>query len=104
MKIRIQSSPATPAVVEPLMKRQLRGALRRLRSVVRHIHVRLDDQRQRAGTPDKRCQVQVELHGGSLARIDVRSRHWPQALEAATTRLKQRVVARLRQQAVPAAI
>ena len=75
---------------------RVRGALRRLRGFVARVQVNLADANGPLPGVDKRCELQAELPGGQSARIVATSRTWGEAVELATTRLRERVVSRLR--------
>lgn len=73
------------------------GALHRLRGFVARVKVSLADANGPLSGVDKRCELQAELPGGQVARIAATSRSWGEAVELATTRLREQVVSRLRQ-------
>lgn len=74
---------------------RLRQALGRLHGLVARMTVRLDDVNGPAGGVDKRCNVEVLVHGGGLLAISATARTWHASVEAVATRLRRRVVLRL---------
>ena len=70
-------------------------ALRNLHGLVARIEVRLDDINGPAGGVDKRCSVEVLVRGSSPVAVTATARSWQDSLEAAATRVRQRVVTQL---------
>lgn len=100
MRVQFQSPDPEGAQWKLRAERQVRASLRRLRSLVVRVKVRLEDVNGPLPGVDKRCRMQVELESGAVTRVDAASRTWQQALDAAVSRLKQRVVVQLHRSAV----
>jgi hypothetical protein len=73
----------------------LRRALGRLQGLVARVKVRLDDVNGPAGGVDKRCRVEILVHGGSPLAVSATARSWQDSLEAVAPRIRQRVVLQL---------
>jgi hypothetical protein len=76
---------------------RLQQALRRLHGLVARVKVRLDDVNGPAGGVDKRCRVEIHVHGGRPVALSATARSWQDSVEAVASRVRQRVVLQLQQ-------
>ena len=74
---------------------RLGRALGRLHGLVAHIKVRLDDINGPAGGVDKRCSVEILVHGSSPVSVSATARSWQDSVEAVASRIRQRVALHL---------
>lgn len=85
MQIRIDSLTPTPAEEgwRETAERRVRFVLRRLRSKVQQVHVRLRDLNGSRGGPDQVCQVSIVTDGQGTLVASAVGAHPRQALDAA---------------------
>ena len=85
MQIRIDSlTPTSPAEGwRETAERRVRFVLRRLRSKVQQVHVRLRDLNGTRGGPDQLCQVSIVTDGQGTLVASAVGAHPKQALDAA---------------------
>jgi hypothetical protein len=74
---------------------RLRLALGRLHGLVARVKVRLDDINGPAGGVDKRCSVEILVRGSGPVAVSATARSWQDSVEAAASRIRQRVVLQL---------
>jgi hypothetical protein len=96
MKVQFRSFDPQASGLRQQAVGRVRGAMGRLRGFVASVKVRLDDANGPLPGVDKRCELQAELPGGHVERIAATSRTWAEAVELAASRLRERVVLRLR--------
>jgi hypothetical protein len=95
MKVRFRSIDPDGARWRAYAARRLGNVLRWLRLHVGQVHLRLEDINGPGAGVDKRCELRAELADGQVARIAATSRHWKEAVELATARLRERVLGQL---------
>jgi hypothetical protein len=100
MKIEFRSPTPDGAIWREAAVGRVGRALHRLRRVVGHVNVRLEDARGNGRGPDKRCLVRIDLPDGRRARLAVTARSWHNALETATRRVRTQVLDALRRAVV----
>jgi hypothetical protein len=74
---------------------RMRQALGRLHGLVARMKVRLDDVNGPAGGVDKRCNVEVQVQGAGPVALSATARTWQASVDAAVSRLRQRIVLQL---------
>lgn len=79
---------------------RLRRELGRLHGLVARIKVRLDDINGSAGGIDKRCSVEILVHGSSPVAVTATARSWQDSVDAVASRIRQRVVLQLQRATV----
>jgi hypothetical protein len=95
MKVQFHSPDLEGARWRGPATRELQAVLRRLQSLVRRVRVRLEDVNGSLPGVDKRCRVQAELPDGGVTQVDTTSRTWQSAVELASRRLREKVLAHL---------
>ena len=78
----------------------LRQSLGRLFGLVASMKVRLDDVNGPAGGVDKRCKVEVLVHGSGPVAVSATARTWQASVDAVALRLRQKVLDQLHRSAV----
>lgn len=91
MQFQFRSNDSDGGHWQQHMMNTLRQALRSLRGRVARMMVRLDDVDGPAGGVDKRCSIHVLVQGVPLVD-NATARTWQESVEAAASRLGQRVV------------
>jgi len=95
MKLHFRSNDLEGQLWQQRTADRLRQALGRLRGLVARIKIRLDDVNGPEGGVDKRCSVEVLVRGSSPVTVSATARSWQDSVDAAASRLRQRVVLRL---------
>jgi hypothetical protein len=95
MKLHFRSNDLEGQLWQQRTADRLRRALGRLHGLVARIKVRLDDVNGPAGGVDKRCNVEILVHGSSPVAVSATARTWQDSVEAAASRIRQRVVLQL---------
>jgi hypothetical protein len=96
MKLQFRSNDREGRQWQERTASRLRHALGRLHGLVARMKVRLDDINGPAGGVDKRCNVEVLVQGSGPVAVSATARTWQDSVEAVASRLRQRVVLRLR--------
>ncbi len=95
MKLHFRSNALEGQLWQQRTADRLRRALGRLHGLVARIKVRLDDVNGPAGGVDKRCSVEILVHGSGPAAVSATARSWQDSVEAVASRLRQQIVLQL---------
>ena len=78
----------------------LRQSLGRLFGLVASMKVRLDDVNGPGGGVDKRCEVEILVHGSGPVAVSATARTWQASVDAVALRLRQKLLDQLHRSAV----
>lgn len=95
MKLHFRSNDFEGQLWQQRTADRLRRALGRLHGLVARIKVRLDDINGPAGGVDKRCSIEILVHGSNPVAVSATARSWQDSVEAVASRIRQRVVLQL---------
>jgi hypothetical protein len=95
MKLHFRSNDLEGQLWQQRTADSLRWALRHLHGLVARVKVRLDDINGPAGGVDKRCSVEVLVHGSGAVAVSATARSWQDSVDAVASRIRQRVVLQL---------
>lgn len=100
MKLQFRSNDLEGRLWQQSTASTLRQSLGRLFGLVASMKVRLDDVNGPRGGVDKRCKVEVLVHGSGPVAVSATARTWQASVDAVALRLRQKVLDQLHRSAM----
>ena len=101
MRVHFHSDDPAALRLRPRITESIVRSLRRLKWMIDSVKVQFSAIDGATGGARKRCRVEVKMRGAAVVTMSGAARSWHEALEAVATRVRNRVVARVRASGLP---